>query len=71
MTNLNTMYQQKKKKKILEEEKEIKKKKGVLRSHISYLHSPGTEQLPCNRLQPCLQIAEKKQDERNNLKCDN
>lgn len=25
----------------------------------SYLHSPGTVQLPCSRLQPCLQIAGK------------
>lgn len=31
------------------------------------MHSPGTVQLPCSRLQPCLQIAGKKHKERKGL----
>lgn len=52
----------KEKKKEEEEEKYIGGRKR--KEWSSYLHSPGTVQLPCSVLQPCLQIAGKKHKER-------
>lgn len=40
----------------------LKQLLSISKRYWTYLHSPGTEQPPCNRLQPCLQIAEKEKE---------